>query len=59
MSTYNAEQKFKSAIEHISPSEDPAMWNLLSGLIELCGSLSQIESELRLLSSDVRNIKGR
>jgi hypothetical protein len=32
MSAYEAQQMFDAAIQHINPSRDPQMWNMLNGL---------------------------
>jgi hypothetical protein len=51
MSAYNAQQHFKTALGTVNPHTDPAMWNLINGLVELAQTLAQMEHDL----SDVKN----
>lgn len=53
MSTYKAKQMFEDGLKYVSAKKDPAMHDLLAGLLQLTEGL---ESEIQQLRQEIVNL---
>ncbi len=64
MSFFQAQQFFEAALNDVDPERNPAMWNMLNGLVKLSqasthlqSSVTSLERKIDALERDVRGIK--
>jgi hypothetical protein len=57
MSAHQAKELFEKAIEYVNADDDPATWNMLSGLITLSQALQAVANDVQSVKREVDAMK--
>ena len=53
----DAKKCFQDNMELVDPEKEEAIWNLNKGLLELCGSLEEMQRELAQIYSALHRLR--